>query len=157
MKARLYVETTIFGYLTARTSRDIVTAGHQKITKLWWDSRRQAFELFCSELVVEEISTGSQEEAEQRLSQLPGIAILAFSPEAVSLAKALLKRKALPAHAENDALHVALAAVNDMEFMLTWNCRHLANASLRSLIERVCKKGGYRCPIICTPEQLMEK
>jgi hypothetical protein len=157
MKARLYVETTIFGYLTARTSRDIVTAGHQKTTKLWWDSRRQAFELFCSELVVEEISTGNQEEAEQRLSQLVGIAILAFSPEALSLAKALLKRKALPAHAENDALHVALAAVNDMEFMLTWNCRHLANASLRSLIERVCKKAGYRCPIICTPEELLEK
>jgi hypothetical protein len=157
MKERLYVETTIFGYLTARTSRDVVTAGHQKTTQLWWNKRREAFALYSSELVVEEISAGDEKEVEQRLSHLPGITLLAFSPEAVALAKALLKRKALPAKAENDALHVALAAVNRMDFLLTWNCRHLANASLRVLIERICKNSGYRCPIICTPEELLEK
>jgi hypothetical protein len=157
MKARLYVETTIFGYLTARPSREVVTAGHQKTTKQWWSQRREAFELFCSELVIEEIGTGDPSEATKRLSLVEGIAVLALSPEALALAKALLKRKALPPKAENDALHVALAAVNDMKYLLTWNCRHLANASLRSVIERVCKKAGYTCPIICTSEELVEE
>jgi hypothetical protein len=156
MVEKIYVETTIFGYLTARTSRDVVTAGHQKTTQLWWNKRRPAFDLYSSELVVEELSAGDKREAEQRLSHLRGITLLAISPEAVALAKALLKRKALPGKAENDALHVALAAVSGMDFLLTWNCRHLANASLRTLIERICKKLGYQGPIICTPEELLE-
>jgi hypothetical protein len=154
---KLYVETTIFGYLSGRISRDVVTAGHQKTTRRWWSRRRHEFDLYSSELVAEEISAGDEGEAEQRRSHLRGIKLLAFSPEAVALAKGLLKRQALPAKAENDALHVALAAVHGMDFLLTWNCRHLANASLRTLIERVCKKAGYRCPIICTPEELLEK
>jgi len=151
------VETSIFGYLTGRTSRDVVTAGHQKTTRLWWNKRRHAFTLYSSELVVEEISAGDETEAEQRLSHVRGVTLLAFSPEAVALARALLKRKALPPKAENDALHVALAAVNGIDFLVTWNCRHLANASLRALIERTCKKSGYRCPVICTPEELLEE
>ncbi len=154
---KLYVETTILGYLSGRSSRDVVTAGHQKTTRLWWNRRRHQFDLYSSELVLEEISAGDEEEAEERRSHLRGIKLLAFSPEAVALAKALLKRQALPPKAENDALHVALAAINGMDFLLTWNCRHLANASLRALIERVSKKAGYRCPIICTPEELLEK
>jgi hypothetical protein len=107
--------------------------------------------------VVEEISAGDEREAAQRQTHLRGVHLLAMSPETVALAKALLKRKALPPKAQNDAFHLALAAVNNMDFLLTWNCRHLANASLRILIERICKKSGYRCPIICTPEELWEE
>jgi hypothetical protein len=100
MMPKLYVETTIFGYLTGRTSRDVVTAGHQKTTRLWWNRRRREFDLYYSELVLEEISAGDEKEAEQRRSHLRGITLLAFSPQAVGLARALLKRKALLAKAE---------------------------------------------------------
>jgi hypothetical protein len=86
---------------------------------------------------------------------LDDVPVLELSPEATKLARLLLKRKALPAKPEIDAFHLAIAAVNDMDVLLTWNCSHLANASMRPVMERVCKKAGYRCPIICTPEQLL--
>ena len=157
MKPKLYVETTIVGYLTKRVSRDMVTAAHQKITRQWWEKRRHAFELYCSELVVREASKGDEEQAKERLSHLAGVPVLEIAPDALAIATALMKQKALPRKAEDDATHLAIAAVNGMEYLLTWNCAHLANASLRPFIERICKKAGHRCPIICTPEQLLEE
>jgi hypothetical protein len=156
MKPKLYVETTIFGYLTSRISREVVTAGQQMTTKQWWKKRRPDFDLYCSKLVLAEAGAGDKEYAKERLSHLARIQILDISPSALALAKTLLKRKALPPKAENDALHLAIAAVNGMKYLLTWNCRHLANASLRPFMERICKKAGYRCPIICTPMELLE-
>ena len=156
MQPKLYVETTVIGYLTARSSRDVVTAAHQKITRQWWDKRRQAFDLYCSEVVLDEAGAGDKDLARERLSYLAGIPVLEWSREAVALAASLLKRKAVPVGARNDAAHLALASVATMDYLLTWNYRHLANASVRALIERVCKKSGHRCPIICTPEQLLE-
>ena len=157
MKPKLYVETTVIGYLTAPTSRDVVTAAHQKITQQWWKKRRHAFDLYCSEVVLDEAGAGDEQQAKERLAHLTGIPALELAPESMALARALLQRKALPVKAESDAFHLALAAVNDMDYLLTWNCSHLANAALRSIIERVCKKAGYRCPIICTPEELLEE
>jgi len=157
MKPKLYLETTIVGYLTGRLSRDVVTAGQQMTTKQWWNTRRHDFNLYCSELVVGEAQAGDKAYAEERLVHLAGLPVLDISQMALALARALLKRKALPAIAENDALHLAIAAVNGMKYLLTWNCRHLANASLRPTMERVCKKAGYRCPIICTPFELLEE
>jgi hypothetical protein len=156
MKPKLYVETTILGYLTKRTSRDVLTAAHQKITQEWWKKRRHAFDLYCSELVLKEASAGEAAQAKERLSHLAQIPALAISADALALAKSLLKREALPPKSEDDATHLAIAAVNAMRYLLTWNCAHLANASLRPLIERICKKAGHHCPIICTPEQLLE-
>ncbi len=156
-KPKLYVETSIVGHLAAQMSRDVVTAAHQKLTWKWWDKRRHSFELHCSEVVVDEAAVGNETKVKERLAHLAGMRILDFSPEAAKLAAALLRRKALPANAEVDAFHVAIAAVNDMDYLLTWNCSHLANASLRPFIERVCKKAGYRCPIICTPSELLQE
>jgi hypothetical protein len=156
MKPKLYVETSVVGYLTNRISRDLVTATRQQITREWWDKRRHAFALHCSVFVIDEASAGDARQAKQRLAHLNDVPVLELSPEATRLARALLKRKALPAKAEIDAFHLAIAAVNDMGFLLTWNCSHLANASMRPVMERVCKKAGYRCPIICTPEQLLK-
>jgi PIN domain-containing protein len=157
MKPKLYVETTIVGYLTGRLSRDTVTAGHQRTTRQWWKERRHAFELYCSEVVVEEAGEGDKREAAERLAQLAGIPVLDLSPGALALSGRLLKRKAIPARSEYDAFHLAIAAVNKIDYLLTWNCRHLANASLRPFLERICKKAGYHCPIICTPDELLEK
>ncbi len=156
MKPKLYVETTVVGYLTKRPSGDLLTAAHQKITQEWWKKRRQAFDLYCSELVHDEAGAGDQQHALERLSFLVGIPLLESTSEALALARSLLKRKALPLKARDDATHLAIATVAGMDYLLTWNYRHLANAYLRVLIERVCKKAGYRCPIICTPEELLE-
>jgi hypothetical protein len=157
MKPKLYVDTTIVGNLTGPIRRDVVTAGHQRITRQWWNTRRGAFELYCSEVVLDEAGKGDKEKASERLSQLAGLPVLVLSPDALALSRKLLKRKAIPEKSENDALHLAIAAVNEMDFLLTWNCRHLANASLRPFIERVCKKAGFHSPIICTPEELLEE
>lgn len=156
MKPKLYVETTIVGYLTKRASRDVVTAANQKITRQWWEKRRGAFELYCSEVVVEEAGAGNKEQANERLSHLAGMPVLLWSPEARDLAKVLVKRKALPLKASDDAGHLAIAAVAGMSYLLTWNYRHLVNASLRKLMEQVCEKAGYRCPLVCTPAELLE-
>src|SRR5207247_2130957 len=112
MKPKLYVETTIVGYLTRQVSRDVVTAAHQKITREWWDKRRQAFELYCSTLVLREASAGDETQAKERLSHLAGIPALEISSEVLALAKLFLKRKVLPPKAEDDATHLAIAAVN---------------------------------------------
>lgn len=157
MKPKLYVETTIIGYLAGRASRDVVTAGHQKITQQWWKKRRHAFDLYSSDVTVDEASVGEEAQARERLSHLTEIPLLDLTTEALALARQLLKRKALPAKAEADAFHLAISAVNGMDYLLTWNCAHLANASLRPFIDKVCKRAGYRCPIICTPEELLEE
>jgi len=124
-------------------------------TRQWWRSRR-AFELFISELVIEEASAGDEDAARRRLRTLKGLARLPVSDEAKALARTLVARAALPARAEVDALHVAIAALNGMEFLLTWNCRHLANAILRGRIEEVCRMNGIEPPVICTPLELTE-
>ena len=155
MKPKLYVETTVVGYLSQRISRDVITAGHQKITRKWWATRRHAFDLYVSELVLDEAAAGDPDEASRRLSLMAGMSVLESSAQAEALATVLLKRKALPAKARGDAVHLAIAAVNRMEYLLTWNYRHLINASLALMMARVCKKHGYRCPTICTPEQLL--
>jgi hypothetical protein len=112
--------------------------------------------LYCSQLVLDEAASGDQREAKKRLAHLRSIMALELTPPVRELARALLRRKAMPAKAQVDALPLAIAAVNGMDYLLTWNCRHLANAALKLLLERICTKAGYSCPIICTPEELLE-
>jgi hypothetical protein len=155
MKPKVYIETTIIGYLASPASTDVVTAARQQITHQWWHRRRNAFDLYCSEFVHDEASEGDETEAKKRLSMLAGITILRTSPKAENLASTLLKKKAMPPKAKIDAAHVAIAAVEEMDYLLTWNFRHLANASLRGFIESICKRARCRCPVICTPEELL--
>jgi predicted nucleic acid-binding protein len=153
MKSRVYLETTIPSYLTAWPSRDLVRAAHQQITREWWQ-RRKEYELFVSQLVIRECQAGDREAAEARLEALEGLALLAQVEEAESLARALLDRVPLPDRATADALHIATAAVHGMDYLLTWNCTHIANAALRGRIEAVCREAGFEPPAICTPEEL---
>jgi hypothetical protein len=152
-KQRVYLETTVVSYLTAWTSRDVVLVAHQQITRDWW-SRRDRFELFISEAVLREAGAGDPAAAVDRLAALGGIPILAVTPAATDLAKRLLRDQAFPDVAAADALHVAVAAASGMHFLLTWNCRHIANAVTRYRIERSCRLAGLAPPIICTPEEL---
>jgi hypothetical protein len=155
MAERVYIETTIVSYLTARPSRDVVVAGHQQVTHDWWDTRRANYELCVSQLVLDEAGAGDAQAAQERLLVLQPMLVLETTAEALELAKELLQAGALPVKAADDALHIAVAATKAIPFLLTWNCRHLANAVMRPVIEKVCKAKGFTAPIICTPEELL--
>ena len=155
MKPKLYLETTVPSYLTAWPSRDLIRAGHQQLTKEWWQTRRSGFDIYISQFVLDEAAAGDAEAARERLAALQGLPILDVSEEVVDLARALNASLALPEKAVTDAAHIATAAVHGMHFLLTWNCAHIANAEMFVAIERVCQEHSYSCPVICTPEELM--
>ncbi len=157
MKARVYIETSVVSYLTARPSRDMVIAAHQELTRQWWDRRAAAFELLVSELVREEAGGGDPEAASKRLLAIGEIPRLEVNADAVALAERLISNGPIPQDSAADALHIALASVNGIDYLLTWNCKHLANAALRQRIEALVETAGYACPVICTPEELMEE
>lgn len=146
----------MLSYLTALPTRDLVHAAHQQITVEWW-AARDSFDLFVSDAVLEEMRAGDAVAAGRRLSAAAGIAVLATSPDAQTLAKTLLRAAALPSKAAIDAIHVAVATVSAMDFLLTWNCTHIANAVTRPRIEAVCRLSGFEPPTICTPEELCVK
>jgi len=156
MKPKVYLETTIVSYLTARPSRDLITAAHQQITQQWWETQRARFDLFVAPPVMQEAQAGDPEAAARRVAALHGIPLLALSAEAAGLAQALIEQGPLPDSAVVDALHIAIATVNGIHYLLTWNCTHIANAAIRSDIEDVCRARGYEPPVICTPEELLE-
>jgi predicted nucleic acid-binding protein len=156
MTPRVYLETSVISYLTSRPSRDLVVAGHQLTTRKWWEQRRGEFALFVSGLVRREIARGDPVEARKRLDVISGIEIVTVLPEALSLAEALTVRGPLPRDGTEDALHIALAAVHGIDYLLTWNCKHIANAEMRTRIEQACWDAGYSPPILCTPEALTE-
>lgn len=156
MPERVYIETTFISYLTARPSRDVVIAGHQQVTHEWWDTRRANYELCVSQLVLDEAGAGDAQAAQERLLVLRPMLVLETTADALELAKELLQAGALPSKAADDSLHIAVAATKAIPFLLTWNCRHLANAVMRPVIETVCNAKGFKAPIICTPEELLE-
>lgn len=155
MKPKIYLETTIISYLSARPSRDIVVIAHQQITQEWWDRHRHNFDLYVSQLVVQEARAGDAEAAERRLKMLTEFALLELNNQALQLAHSLVEKSALPQSAVEDALHIALATVHGMDYLLTWNCRHIANAATRNRIVKLCRYKGYEPPTICTPEELL--
>jgi hypothetical protein len=142
-------------YLVAAPTQDIIQAAHQQITRQWW-SGRDRFDLFVSRAVVAEAGRGDARAAARRLRALRGIPRLAGGRRGAKLAEALLQCGALPPNAEIDAVHVGIAAVNGIDYLLTWNLRHLANAIIRGKIEQAVREAGLAPPIICTPEELME-
>ena len=155
MQPTVYIETTIVSYLTARPSRDLVTAAHQQITQEWWTRRRPDFEIFASQFVIQEASMGNVEMAQRRLEELRPIPLLDVNQNAEDLAKDLITRGALPAKAVVDALHIAVATVHGMDYLLTWNCKHIANAEMQAKVGAVCRNRGFEPPVICTPEELL--
>ena len=127
------------------------------MTAEWWETRRASYELLTSEVVLREAGAGNPAEAARRLALLGSVPAVALTEEARELAREILRVTGLPQRAAADAFHIAIAAVNGVDFLLTWNCRHIANAALRSRIERACVARGYEPPILCTPEQLLEE
>jgi predicted nucleic acid-binding protein len=156
MKPTVYIETTVVSYLTAWPSRDIVRAAHQQVTRDWWDRAPARFELFSSVLVVAECLAGDSTAATARKVVLDTLPLLEQSAEAEALAESLVRKLAIPPKAIRDAAHVAIAATNGIEYLLTWNCRHLANLHQRGQIERACREHGFEPPAIGTPIELQE-
>lgn len=156
MKPRLYVETSIVSYLTALPSRDLVRAAHQQVTREWWVTRAR-FDLYISQFVIDEASAGDESAAADRLAALRDATLLDTTPEAVSLARELIRMGDLPAKTVVDAFHIAIAAVQGMDYLLSWNCRHIANAMMRGRIEATCRSRGVEPPTICTPIELAKE
>jgi hypothetical protein len=156
VKPRLYLETTIPSYLVARRSQDLRLAADQETTQQWWESERQDFLLFISATVLKEVRRGDPTYAAARAARLAGVPLLGDLPEATELAKRLLRDEIIPAVAADDATHVGLAAAHQMDFLLTWNCKHINNHNIRARIQRACEAVGLACPDICTPAELMK-
>ena len=156
VRAKVYIETSIVSYLTARKSGDIITSAHQQLTKDWWDNHRSRYDLFASQFVMVEAQAGDPQMAKLRVEALAGIDLLAVSSDALELGRTLVKRGPLPEKAQTDAFHIAVAASNGMDYLLTWNCKHIANAAMQNEIRRLCTAIGFATPVICTPEELLE-
>jgi hypothetical protein len=155
-KISVYIETTVISYLTARPTNDVVMAAHQLLTKRWWDQQRTVFDLCTSELVIDEARQGDPSAAAQRLAVLTDIPLLDVNEAARKLAGDLVQAMQLPPRALVDAAHVAVSAIHAIDFLLTWNCRHLANGALAPKIEQTCLANGFKSPRILTPEMLSE-
>jgi hypothetical protein len=151
----VYLETTFISYLVARPSRDVIVAGHQQTTQEWWANRRSEFKCLVSQVVIDEASIGDPAEVQKRLGIIGGLPALDITETVESLTRSIMAASILPPHAFPDAAHVAVSAVHAVDYLLTWNCKHLANVQIARRVGAVCKKQGQRMPIICTPEELM--
>ena len=131
-------------------------AARQELTREWWQ-HRDRFDLYASEVILQEAGAGNMDAAARRLDALRICVVLEVDANVAGLGRALLAAHALPEKARLDALHVATAAVHGMDYLLTWNCKHIANAATRGMIEETCRSAGFEPPIISTPEELMQE
>lgn len=156
MKASVYIESSVISYLTARPSNDLVKAARQAITADWWSEIRPDFEIYVSELVELEISQGDSAAAAARIEVVSNITNLAISENAEAIAERLISAGAVPASSPQDALHIGIAAANGIDFLLTWNFRHINNAHSKANVRMAIEGVGYVCPELCSPEELRE-
>ncbi|MBI4663279.1 MAG: type II toxin-antitoxin system VapC family toxin [Verrucomicrobia bacterium] len=154
---RIYLESTIPSYVVARPARDLLQAARQQLTRDWWDMQREQQELFTSQVVLDEIGGGDAEMARQRLELMAQIKLLELTDDANALTKDILRSGVLPADADRDAAHIALATVHEMDILSSWNCRHIANAFIQAKLRKLADAAGFTLPVICTPEELLQK
>ena len=155
MSETVYIETSILGYLTARSTKNLIVAANMEITREWWKFRRNAFILYTSEAVLDEVARGDAEIATQRLDIVRDFPLLELNQAVQGLAVQFLDRSNLPPKAEVDAIHIAAATVHGMDYLLTWNCKHIANAQIQGKLAEISLDCGYVLPILCTPNELM--
>lgn len=151
----IYVETTIVGHLAGRVHRDPIVAARQQVTRTWWRDDAPKYSVLISQLVLDECSDGDPAAASERLEVVKDLDLIESSAEVDALATALIDGKAILASEPRNAFHIAISAVNGVKYLVTWNFRHIANASLRGRIEQICRNAGFEPPIICTPDELM--
>ena len=154
MTETVYIETSILGYLTASSTDNLILAANMKVTQDWWNICRSSFILYASEIVEDEAARGDPEIASQRLNLLQSLMLLDLPEAALELAQEFLQQSNLPLQASSDALHMALATVYGLNYMLTWSCKHMANAQIQRQLSQISSELGYQLPIICTPYEL---
>jgi len=155
MSETVYIETSIIGYLTARTSNNLIVMANAETTRRWWNNRRFQFQLYISQVVLDEVSRGDSEIAERRLDLLREFPLLDVNKSVQTLAEQYIRYSNLPLKAADDALHIATATVYSLDYLLTWNCKHIANAQIQKKLSQISLNSGYELPIICTPYELM--
>lgn len=155
MSETVYVETSILGYLTARSTKNLILAANMEITKDWWELRRSAFTLYTSEAVLAEVAQGDTAIATQRLKLLADFPLLELNQAVQDLAVQFLARSNLSPKAKVDAIHIAVATVHGMDYLLTWNCKHIANAQIQRKLAEISLDFDCVLPILCTPNELM--
>jgi len=151
----VYIETSIIGYLTVRSSNNLILMANREMTIDWWEKRRSQFTLYISQVVLDEVAEGDAEIATKRLEILRDFPLLGLNLTVENLAKQFLTLSNLPPKAANDALHIALATVYGLDYLLTWNCKHIANAQIQKKLGQISRESGYSLPTICTPFELM--
>jgi predicted nucleic acid-binding protein len=151
----VYIETSVIGYLTVRPSNNLILMANLEITRRWWDTRRSQFTLYISQVVLDEAGQGDTEMASKRLEILQNISVLELTEAIQDLGMQFLTRSNLPAKASDDAIHIAAATVHGLDYLLTWNCKHIANAQIQKKLTAICLDFGYQLPTICTPYELM--
>jgi len=155
MSETVYIETSILGYLTARATKNLILAANIEVTRDWWEFRRSNFKLYISQVVLDEIAQGDSEIAAQRLEILRDFPLLELNQAVRDLAGQFLTRSNLPPKAADDAVHIATATVHDLDYLLTWNCKHIANAQIQRKLAEISHDFGYQLPLICTPYELL--
>ena len=156
MKRSAYLETTVIGYLAMRNSRDVRVAANQISTHEWWVNHRPDFDIFVSQFVLDECDQGDPSAAAERRIYLNDIPVLDTTEDVEALADVIATELQIPPKARIDAFHISMAAVHGIQFLLTWNCKHIANPESRPKIERACRDRGIEPPLICTPFDLLE-
>ncbi len=151
---RIYIESTIPSYLVARPARDILQAARQRVTKDWWAAAAAKNDLFTSQVVLDEITSGEADMARRRMSILAQLPLLDLTDEARKLTKDVLSSGLLPMSADRDAAHIALATVHQMDVLLSWNCRHIANAAIQAGLRKLAERSGFTLPVLCTPDEV---
>jgi predicted nucleic acid-binding protein len=155
MSETVYIETSMVGYLTTRPSNNLILMANLGITQEWWDTRREQFTLYISQVVLDEVARGDAEMASRRLEILRDFPLLEVNESVQNLATQFLAKSNLPAKASDDALHIAVATFYGLDYLLTWNCKHIANAQIQKKLAQISTESGYELPTICTPYELM--
>ena len=152
----VYLETTFVSYLVAKPSQDALMAYRQGVSRLWWNTRRNVYHCVGSGILLKECSAGDVEEATKRLSIVETLPLFELTPASLAIGEAIIYKGLLPATAITDAQHIGIAAEKGIKYLVSWNYRHLVNPSICKRVEQLCESMGFRMPLICTPESLME-
>jgi predicted nucleic acid-binding protein len=155
MSESVYIETSILGYLTARATKNLIIAANIEVTRDWWESRKNDFTLYISQVVLDEVAQGDAEIAVQRLELIQNLPLLELNENVSKLAAQFLQKSNLPLRASDDTTHIAAATVYGLDYLLTWNCKHIANAQIQKKLSQISAEFGYELPTICTPYELL--
>lgn len=155
MSETVYIETSILGYLTARSTKNLILAANIEVTRDWWEFRRKTFTIYISQAVLNEVALGDPEIASRRLALIQDFPLLELNRDVRDLASQFLSRSNLPSKASVDAIHIAAATIHGMDYLLTWNCKHIANAQIQRKLADISFDFGYELPILCTPYELL--